>query len=136
MQNPPADPVRYPKESPVPFDAFDDLAVSLETVRRNFARYGLLDDQVRFLRGWFRDTLPSAPIERLALMRLDGDMYESTHDALAALHPKLSPGGIVIVDDYGEIASCDAAVHDWLDAHGLAPRLVRIAGAGAWWRHE
>ena len=53
---------------------------SYEEVRECFARYGLLDDQVRFLRGWFRQTLPSAPIERLALLRLDADLYDSTYD--------------------------------------------------------
>ena len=76
------------------------LAVSLEQVRANFARYGLLDEQVRFLPGWFSDTLPTAPIDRLALMRLDGDMYESTMDGLRTLYPKLSSGGYCIIDDY------------------------------------
>ena len=76
------------------------LAVSLDEVKANFGRYGLLDDQVRFLPGWFRDTLPTAPIERLAVLRLDGDLYESTIVALESLYPKLSPGGFVVVDDY------------------------------------
>ena len=47
-----------------------DLIVSLEEVKRNFARYGLLDDQVRFLKGWFCDTLPTAPIEQI-----EGDVF-------------------------------------------------------------
>ena len=59
----------------------------------NFELFGLMDGQVRFLPGWFKDTLPSAPIEKLALMRLDGDMFESTLDSLTALYPRLSPGG-------------------------------------------
>ena len=78
----------------------DVLAVPIETVRENFARYGLLDQQVKFLPGWFKDTLPSAPIQQLAVIRLDGDLYESTSVALKYLYPKLSPGGFVIVDDY------------------------------------
>jgi O-methyltransferase len=69
------------------------IAVPLEDVQELFARYGLLDDQVKFLKGWFRDTLPSAPIGQLALMRLDGDLYESTMDALMSLYDKLAPGG-------------------------------------------
>jgi len=72
------------------------LAVSLERVQDNFRRYGLLDRQVRFLKGWFRDTLPAAPIERLAILRLDGDLYESTIQALGALHGKVSAGGVVM----------------------------------------
>ena len=76
------------------------LGVSLEEVKANFARYGLLDDNVRFLKGWFKDRLPAAPIERLAVLRLDGDMYASTMDALNSLYERLSPGGYAIVDDY------------------------------------
>jgi hypothetical protein len=89
---------------------------SFEDVRNRFDRYGLLDEQVKFLRGWFRDTLPSAPIERLALLRLDGDLYDSTYDALDALYPRLSVGGYAIVDDYGVFEECRQAVHDYLAA--------------------
>ena len=53
--------------------------------QRNFAKFGLLDDQVHFLKGWFSETLPTAPITRLSLLRLDGDLYESTRDALVNL---------------------------------------------------
>ena len=92
------------------------LAVSLEQVQANFERYGLLDEQVKFLKGWFVDSLPGAPIERLAVLRLDGDLYASTMDALEALYPKLSPGGFCIVDDYLVIDVCKQAVHDYRDA--------------------
>jgi O-methyltransferase len=57
---------------------FDFLKVSLEEVTENFRKYDLLDDQVRFLKGWFKDTLPSAPITMIAVLRFDGDMYGST----------------------------------------------------------
>ena len=70
------------------------LAVSEAEVRANFQRYGLLDDQVRFLPGWFKDTLHDAPIERIAVLRLDGDLYEATIQALDALYPRLSPPGV------------------------------------------
>jgi O-methyltransferase len=68
------------------------LAVSEAEVRANFQRYGLLDDQVRFLPGWFNDTLHDAPIDRIAVLRLDGDLYESTIQALDELYARLSPG--------------------------------------------
>src|SRR4029077_257254 len=77
-----------------------DIAVPLDEVKANFERYGLLDDRVRFLVGWFADTLPAAPVDRLAVLRLDGDMYQSTIEALDALYPKVSAGGYVIIDDY------------------------------------
>jgi len=131
---PPPDRARYPKETTIEFHRFADLAVSLEEVRANFDRYGLLDGQVRFLKGWFRDTLPSAPIERLAIMRLDGDMYESTMDALASLYPKLSPGGFAIVDDYNVVESCNEAVADYRRGHGVEGDIIPIEGGGAYWR--
>jgi O-methyltransferase len=131
---PPPDLARYPKESPMEFFRHEALAVSLEEVRANFARYGLLDEQVRFLKGWFRDTLPGAPIGRLSILRLDGDLYESTMDALAALYPKLSPGGFVIIDDYNAVEACNEAVHDFLKEQGIATPLTAIPGAGAFWR--
>jgi O-methyltransferase len=112
----------------------DDLIVSLEEVQANFTRYGLLDDQVRFLEGWFCDTLPNAPIERIALLRLDGDQYVSTMDALTALYPKLSPGGFVVVDDYGPIKACRQAVADYRNAHGITEPILDIDGSGAFWR--
>jgi O-methyltransferase len=131
---PPADPAKYPKESPIPLHLYANLAVSLEQVRENFARYGLLDDQVRFLKGWFRDTLPTAPIEKLALMRLDGDLYESTMDGLVALYPKLSPGGFAIIDDYNFMPSCNEAVDDFRRERGIQEPLSLIEGGGAFWR--
>jgi O-methyltransferase len=131
---PPPDHARYPKEGPSVFHMHEALAVSLDEVRTNFERYGLLDEQVRFLKGWFRDSLPTAPIEKLAVMRLDGDMYESTMDALVWLYPKLSPGGFVIVDDYNAVATCNEAVQDFRKERGITAELLLIPGAGAFWR--
>ena len=104
---------RYPHDLGDRLHTFPLLAVSLDRVRDNFRRYGLLDEQVRFLEGWFRDTLPTAPIERLAVLRLDGDMYESTILALESLYDRLSVGGYVIVDDFGSVDGCRQAVHDF-----------------------
>ena len=111
------------------------LAVGAEQVRHNFERYGLLDDRVRFLVGWFKDTLPTAPVEQLSLMRLDGDMYESTIQAIEPLYPKLSPGGFCIIDDFGSHASqAGRAIHDYRDAHGITDEIVPIDEFGAYWR--
>lgn len=112
----------------------DELAIGVEQVRENFARYDLLDDQVEFLVGWFSDTLPSAPIEQLALLRLDGDMYASTMDALDALYDKVSVGGYVIVDDYGAVPACKEAVHDFRERLGITDELQAIDWAGVYWR--
>jgi hypothetical protein len=116
--------------------SLDELSegISFEDVRDRFDRYGLLDDQVKFLRGWFRDTLPSAPIERLALLRLDGDLYDSTYDALNALYPRLSVGGYAIVDNYGDFEECRRAVHDYLAASGAEAELQRIDDEAVFWQ--
>ena len=112
---------------------YPQLAVSLDEVRSNFARYGLLDDQVRFLQGWFADTLPTAPIDQLAVLRLDGDMYGSTLDAIEPLYPKVSPGGFVIVDDYA-LEGCRQAVDDYRARNGVDEELVKIDHTGVFWR--
>jgi hypothetical protein len=110
------------------------LAISLDQVQDLFRRYGLLDAQVRFLKGWFKDTLPSAPIERLALLRLDGDLYESTMDALTPLYDKLSPGGYVIVDDYASCPPCGRAVDTFRERRDIADPLIPIDEASVYWR--
>jgi O-methyltransferase len=111
------------------------LAVGVEQVKNNFRRYGLLDDQVKFLVGWFKDTLPTAPIEKLSVIRLDGDMYESTIQAIEALYPKLSPGGFCIVDDFGSfVDQAQRAVHDYRAKHGITDEIIDIDGSGAYWR--
>ena len=133
---PPPDAAAYPADAGDLHHTMADIAVPLEEVQRNFALYGLLDDQVRFLKGWFRDTLPGAPIGQLAVLRLDGDMYESTTDALRALYHKVAPGGFVIVDDYHAVAGCKAAVHGHLATLPAAaqPEIREIDGTGVYWR--
>lgn len=133
---PAPDPAKYPADEGDRLHEYGELAVSLEQVRANFARYDLLDDQVRFLKGWFRDTLPHAPFERLALIRLDGDMYESTMDGLVNLYPKLSAGGYLIVDDYGCYDSCRRAVHDYRNAHGITEEIHEIDWTGVYWQRS
>jgi O-methyltransferase len=127
---------RYPADEGDIHWTYDPLAVDVETVRRNFERYGLLDDQVRFLEGWFADTLPTAPIERLAVARLDGDMYSSTWDAITVLYPKLSPGGFLIVDDYANssIEGCRRAIDDYRIREGITDPIEPIDWTGVYWR--
>ncbi|SFW72540.1 TylF/MycF/NovP-related O-methyltransferase [Amycolatopsis australiensis] len=119
-------------------DAYQHFAVSRADVEANFAAFGLLDAQVRFLEGWFKDTLPTAPVERLAVIRLDGDYYESTMDALTSLYDKLSPGGYVVVDDYGEDlwTYCRKAVDDFRRDRGLTGELTRVDSKCYYWRRE
>src|SRR5688500_8414469 len=123
---PPPDTARYPQDEGDRHHTLDWLAVSLAEVQETFRRYDLLDGQVRFLEGWFKDTLPAAPIARLAVMRLDADMYSSTMDALAALYPRLGLGGYVILDDWGVLPSCRHAAIDFRSRHGITETIVDV----------
>jgi O-methyltransferase len=131
---PKPDPDRYPADAGDDHWTRPELAVSLEEVKANFARYGLLDDQVQFLVGWFKDTLPTAPFETVAVARLDGDLYESTMDALTALYDKVPPGGFVIIDDYGAIDACRAATDEFRATNAITEPLQPIDWTGHFWR--
>lgn len=87
---------------------------SLIQVKSNFRSLGLDMENVNFYEGWFQDTLPehSEKIEKISVLRLDGDLYESTMISMEYLYPKVSVGGIVIVDDYG-LDGCKLALEDY-----------------------
>ncbi len=125
----------YPSDDGDIHHTYKELVVPIERVQANFAKYGLLDEQVRFLKGWFCETLPTAPISQLAVMRLDGDMYASTMDALISLYDKLSVGGFVIVDDWS-LAPCRQAVHDFRAKHSITDEIVEIDWTGVYWRRS
>lgn len=112
---------------------FKILTASLKEVKENFKKYDLLDNQVEFLEGWFKDTLHNAPISQLALLRLDGDRYESTIQALHALYPKLSIGGYIIVDDYYAFPFCKQAVDDYRRDHGIGDLMIDIDQEAIFW---
>jgi len=131
---PPPNPGKYPQDTGLDLSTIPYLAVSLETVQSNFSKYGLLDNQVVFLKGFFKDTLPRAPIKQIALLRLDGDLYESTMDALVSLYPKLSIGGYVIIDDFGAIGACAQAVHDYRQKQGILDGMIPIDSTGVYWQ--
>lgn len=112
------------------------LTVTQNEVAELFARYGLLEDQVKFLAGWFKDTLANAPIKSLAVLRLDGDLYESTMDALNPLYRKVARGGFVIVDDYYSCPPCKRAVDDFRTANGISDDLMQIDSQSVFWRRS
>jgi len=116
-------------EDKAPFVSF-----CLEGVRDNFSRYDLLDDKVLFLPGFFADTLPNAPVGNLAILRLDADLYASTRVALENLYPKVSPGGFIIVDDYGFYAVCRQAVDEYRQKHDITEPIYFISRSCVYWR--
>jgi GT2 family glycosyltransferase len=128
----PPDPA-FPADDGDPHRQYRELIVPLDTVKHNFARYGLLDERVVFAPGWFRDTLPALPIDRLAVLRIDADMYESTSLALRTLYAKVSPGGYVIVDDYNW-GPCRLAVDEFREQMGIADPLTKVDWTGVMWK--
>lgn len=138
---PEPDPEKYPLEAKAFKSAamtkyYNHLTATIDDVKRNFAAYNMLDDQVRFLKGWFKDTLPSAPIERIAVLRLDGDYYESTRDSLTNLYDKVSVGGYVIIDDYGEDSwtYCRRAVEEFRSARQIAAPMIQVDKPCSFWK--
>lgn len=125
---------RYPADRNYNFNAFDALAISQQEVSRNFEKFGLLDEHVHFLEGWFEDTLPNAPVSNIALLRLDGDLYASTMQTLVALYDKVSSGGFVVVDDYNGVLPCKLATDDFRSRRQIAAPLVTIDWTGVYWR--
>lgn len=114
-------------------EGYPHLAVSRDEVERAFSDYDLLDDRVRFLEGWFKDTLPRAPLTDISLLRMDGDLYESTRDALHALYDRVSVGGFIIIDDYF-VPMCRKAVNEFRAERGIVDQIVEIDWTGVFWR--
>ncbi len=127
---------RYPDDAGDEHHAQQALSVSRAEVEANFLKYGLLDDRVVFLEGWFEDTLPKASIDKLAVLRLDGDMYCSTIQALEALYDKVPVGGAVIIDDYHSVPGARKAVNEFRAKRGITAPMVMIDECGVWWRVE
>ena len=119
--------VAYP---PVPY-----RTPPLDAVKANFERYAMLDSRVTFVVGPFAETLATAPICDVAVLRLDTETFEATQDVLEVLYPKVSPGGFVIVSDYGQAdRATRRAVDEFRDAHHVRAPVVDIDGTGAYWR--
>ena len=131
---PPPNLETYPQDAGWNFHQYKELAVSLDDVKNNFSRYGLLDEQVVFVKGWFTETLPSLEAGPFSLMRLDGDWYESTYVALEALYPKLSPGGFIILDDVNFLPSCRQAVMDYRSRKGITAVMHDVDWSAGWWQ--
>ena len=123
-------------EGPLMAKEFRHFAVAQEEVAANFAAFNLLDDRVKFLKGWFKDTLAVAPIDQLAVLRMDGDYYESTMDTLRGLYDKVSVGGYVIVDDYGEDewTNCRQAVDEFRSEHHIADPMIPVDRRCFYWQ--
>jgi hypothetical protein len=110
------------------------LACSERKVRELFRRYDMLDPNVEFVAGWVAESLPAAPIGPLAILRIDVDIYSSTLECLDLLYDRLSPGGYLIVDDYGYFEPCRDAVHHFRERRRIAEPIEWIDRWAVFWR--
>jgi O-methyltransferase len=122
---PKPDTKKYPDDKNDTHYLDENMKVSLESVKENFRKFNCLDDKVVFIKGWFKDTLPNASIAKISILRLDGDMYESTIDVLENLYHKLSIGGYCIIDDYHHPA-CKAAVKDFRAQNHITELIIKV----------
>jgi O-methyltransferase len=112
---------------------YTELQVGLELVKQNFKSLGVSTDQVKFVKGFFSDTAPTLPVQKIAVLRMDGDMYESTMVILKNFYSKVEKGGFVIIDDYS-LPRCKKAIGDFMHDQGINEEIVRIDQSSAYWR--
>jgi O-methyltransferase len=103
---------------------------SLEDVQANMASTGVARERVEYVRGPVEQTMPGKIPDRIALLRLDTDWYESTKHELEHLWERLEPGGVLIIDDYGHWAGARQAVDEYFANRPDAPLLARVDYTG------
>jgi O-methyltransferase len=104
--------------------------VPVEEVRARLEGTGYPTERIHLVPGMVEDTVPDQAPERIALLRLDTDWYASTRHQLEHLYPRLSVGGVLIVDDYGHYAGARRAVEDYFAERGGRPLLARVDYTG------
>lgn len=98
----------------------------LEDVKTALASTGYTSEKMVFVRGRVEDTIPANAPEAIALLRLDTDWYESTYHELKHLYPRLSVGGVLIIDDYGHWKGAKKAVDQFIEEYQVKLLLCRI----------
>ncbi len=126
---------RFPEDHELDLSGVEFLAVPAQEVWDYFARFGV-DEGVTLVEGFFDESLPTLRGRRWSVVRLDGDTYEATWVGLESLYPGLSPGGYLIVDDYGLIKECRAAVDDFRRENDITEPIEAIDWNGIRWRRE
>jgi O-methyltransferase len=127
---PKPDAEKYPSDAGDTHWTIPELSVSLEQVQANFSLFNELDNSVEFVKGWFKDTMPNNKVKTISVLRLDGDMYESTIEPLEFLYPKLSKGGYCIIDDYTPEYGAFNAVNDYRETHNITEPIEIVHNSG------
>ncbi|HEY7298440.1 MAG TPA: TylF/MycF/NovP-related O-methyltransferase [Xanthobacteraceae bacterium] len=103
---------------------------TLEEVRANLSSTGYPLDRMKLVKGIVQASIPAAAPEAIALLRLDTDWYDSTAHEMRHLYPRLVPGGVLIVDDYGEMQGQKQAIDEFCQQNGVVLLLNRIDSSG------
>ncbi|MGK7931025.1 MAG: TylF/MycF/NovP-related O-methyltransferase [Microcystaceae cyanobacterium] len=103
---------------------------ALESVQQNLSQLNYDSNKIHFIKGKVEDTLPKHSPEKIALLRLDTDWYESTRHELIHLFPRLSVGGVIIIDDYGYWKGARKAVDEYFKENNIPILLHRIDHTG------
>ena len=127
---------RFPIDDQSTLHTREYFKTSNVVVRNYFKYYGYDDDQVRFVCGYFQDTLPKVPADQIALLRLDGDLYSSTWDSLEALYDRVPVGGYVIADDYYAIVNSQRAIDDFRTSRRITEPIHQVDWASVYWIKE
>ena len=109
-----------------------------DTVRQFYDSVGISIAKVRFYSGWFQNTLPlvAKEVGSIAILRIDGDWYESTKICLEALYAQVPAGGFIIIDDYGTFTGCRRAVDEFREAQKISASLIFVDKDCVYWRRE
>jgi len=128
---------------PAPEDKFPDdkgdihhtikmLSISMEEVKNNFNEFNLLDDNIKFIKGYFQNSLKNTSVESLSLLRVDADMYSGTYSVLENLYDKVNKGGFIIIDDYIH-GPCRNAVTNFRNKNNITSEIKKIDHTGVYW---
>ena len=118
------------KRRNAPEEWLDAQGVSEAKVRDFIVATGYPPEKIHTIKGFVQDTIPEHAPEKIALLRLDTDMYESTYHELVHLYPRLVSGGILFIDDYPTERGCVKAVEQYFAEAGSRPFLSRIETQG------
>jgi hypothetical protein len=107
------------------------LYAPLEDVRRNMQSTGYPEENIFFVKGMIEDTIPAQAPEQISLLHLDSDLYQSTYHELVHLYPRLTKGGVLLIDDYGSWKGSKKATDQYFEEHGISMLLASVGAGGA-----
>ena len=112
---------------------YDYLEVGEDQVQKNFEKYELMGPNIKFIKGFFEESLKNTNVQKLSLLRLDGDMYSSTWHSLVEMYPKVVEGGFIIIDDY-YLKGAKAALKDYFLQNGINCELISVDSQSVYFR--